>query len=37
MKIITDNVRGLGDGEKRAEVRRLVIEKKSFGVVHTRD
>jgi len=28
MKIITYNVRGLGGGEKRAEVRRLVNEKK---------
>ena len=30
MKILTYNVRGLGGGEKKAEVRRLVNEKKPF-------
>jgi hypothetical protein len=30
MKVVSFNVRGLGGDEKRAEVRRLVHEKKPF-------
>jgi len=30
MKILSYNVRGLGGGEKRVEVRRLVTEKNPF-------
>jgi hypothetical protein len=36
MKIITYNVRGLGGGEKRAEVRRLVNEKSHWCCVFKR-
>lgn len=35
MKVISYNVRGLGGGEKRVEVRRLVTEKKSFCFVYS--
>lgn len=35
MKVLTYNVRGLGGGEKRVEVRRLVREKKSFCTLYS--
>jgi hypothetical protein len=37
MKIISYNVRGLGGVEKRSELKRLVLDKKSVCCMFTRD
>jgi len=37
MKMVSWNVRGLGSVEKRREMRQLVVEKKAFHFMFTRD